>query len=65
MRISLIVYVLGILACDLALIGWEYRAKDAGRNQVRLYAPRRRSAPDKAPDIAPDRQSDEATGACP
>jgi diguanylate cyclase (GGDEF)-like protein len=42
-----------LAAADLAL----YRAKDAGRNQVRLYAPRQRSAPDK--------ESDEATGACP
>jgi predicted signal transduction protein with EAL and GGDEF domain len=50
-----------LAAADLAL----YRAKDAGRNQVRLYAPRQRSAPDNAPDNAPDKQSDEATGACP
>src|ERR1700733_5682150 len=42
-----------LAAADLAL----YRAKDAGRNQVRLYAPRQRSAPDQ--------ESDEATGACP
>ena len=42
-----------LAAADLAL----YRAKDAGRNQVRLYAPRQQSAPDK--------ESDEATGACP
>jgi GGDEF domain-containing protein len=35
-----------LAAADLAL----YRAKDAGRNQVRLYAPRQRSAPDKALD---------------
>ena len=46
-----------LAAADLAL----YRAKDADRNQVRLYAPRQRSAPDKAPE----KQSDEATGACP
>ena len=46
-----------LAAADLAL----YRAKDAGRNRVRLYAPRRRSALDKAPD----KESDEATGACP
>src|SRR5579859_7410876 len=46
-----------LAAADLAL----YRAKDAGRNQVRLYAPRQRSAPDNAQD----KQSDEATGACP
>jgi diguanylate cyclase (GGDEF)-like protein len=42
-----------LAAADLAL----YRAKDGGRNQVRLYAPRPRSAPEK--------ESDEATGACP
>ena len=42
-----------LAAADLAL----YRAKDAGRNQVRPYAPRQQSAPDK--------ESDEATGACP
>ena len=46
-----------LAAADLAL----YRAKDAGRNQVRLYAPRQRSAPDNAQD----KQNDEATGACP
>jgi diguanylate cyclase (GGDEF)-like protein len=45
-----------LAAADLAL----YRAKDAGRNQVRLYAPRR-----SAPDEARDKESDEATGACP
>ena len=62
-----------LAAADLAL----YRAKDAGRNQVRLYAPRQRSAPedlpdnvpDNVPDIVPDdvldKESDEATGACP
>jgi diguanylate cyclase (GGDEF)-like protein len=42
-----------LAAADLAL----YRAKDAGRNQVRLYAPRQASAPEQ--------ESDEATGACP
>ena len=42
-----------LAAADLAL----YRAKDAGRNQVRLYAPRQASAPEQT--------SDEATGACP
>jgi diguanylate cyclase (GGDEF)-like protein len=46
-----------LAAADLAL----YRAKDAGRNQVRLYAPRQRPAPEQAPD----KQSDGATGACP
>src|SRR5580700_4363996 len=50
-----------LAAADLAL----YRAKDAGRNQVRLYAPRQRSAPDEEPDLEPDKESDEATGACP
>jgi len=45
-----------LAAADLAL----YRAKDAGRNQVRLCAPRR------PPRVAPaDHGSDEATGACP
>jgi diguanylate cyclase (GGDEF)-like protein len=46
-----------LAAADLAL----YRAKDAGRNQVRLYAPRQRSATDQLAD----QESDEATGACP
>jgi diguanylate cyclase (GGDEF)-like protein len=59
-----------LAAADLAL----YRAKDAGRNQVRLYAPRQRSAPDTVPDKrvpdkpdkrVPDKESDEATDACP
>src|ERR1700722_19458918 len=50
-----------LAAADLALS----RAKDAGRNQVRLYAPRQRSAPDNAQDNAQDKQRDEATGACP
>jgi diguanylate cyclase (GGDEF)-like protein len=45
-----------LAAADLAL----YRAKDAGRNQVRLYVPRQR--PESAPA---DQDSDEATGACP
>jgi diguanylate cyclase (GGDEF)-like protein len=57
-----------LAAADLAL----YRAKDAGRNQVRLYAPRQRTAPDTVPDKpdkpdkrVPAKESDEATGACP
>src|ERR1700726_1082448 len=60
-----------LAAADLAL----YRAKDAGRNQVRLYAPRQRTAPDTLPDKpdkpdkpdnrVPAKESDEATGACP
>jgi diguanylate cyclase (GGDEF)-like protein len=51
-----------LAAADLAL----YRAKDAGRNQVRLYAPRQRPAPDAVPDKrVPAKESDEATGACP
>jgi diguanylate cyclase (GGDEF)-like protein len=45
-----------LTAADLAL----YRAKDAGRNQVRLYAPRRQPQTARA-----DQESDEATGACP
>ena len=50
-----------LAAADLAL----YRAKDAGRNQVRLYAPRQRSAPEDAPQAVTDKESEEATGACP
>jgi diguanylate cyclase (GGDEF)-like protein len=45
-----------LAAADLAL----YRAKDAGRNQVRLYSPGQRAARDEA-----DLEGDEATGACP
>ena len=45
-----------LAAADLAL----YRAKDAGRNQVRLYAPRQQPQVTLA-----DHESDEATGACP
>jgi predicted signal transduction protein with EAL and GGDEF domain len=45
-----------LAAADLAL----YRAKDAGRNQVRLYAPHQRPQTARA-----DQDSDEATGACP
>ena len=45
-----------LAAADLAL----YRAKDDGRNQVRLYAPRQHQQ--AAP---PEMTSDEATGACP
>ena len=81
MPTSLIVYVLVVLACDLALIGWElaatpprpgdlllfcallaaadvalYRAKDAGRDQVRIYAHATGNATEN---------KDEATDACP
>jgi diguanylate cyclase (GGDEF)-like protein len=42
-----------LAAADLAL----YRAKDAGRNQVRLYAPRQQPGTVRA-----DQESDEATG---
>ena len=45
-----------LAAADLAL----YRAKDAGRNQVRLYASRQQPQVTLA-----DHESDEATGACP
>ena len=45
-----------LAAADLAL----YRAKDAGRDQVRLYSPGKRAAKTEA-----DLNGDEATGACP
>ena len=45
-----------LAAADLAL----YRAKDAGRNQVRLYAPGKESARTDAV-----KEEDGATDACP
>jgi len=52
-----------LAAADLAL----YRAKDAGRNQVRLCAPRQqpRITPPDQRITPPDHESDEASGACP
>src|ERR1700733_6991466 len=38
MRTSLIVYVLGILACDLALIGWELTHTQLRAGQLVLFA---------------------------
>jgi predicted signal transduction protein with EAL and GGDEF domain len=52
-----------LAAADLAL----YRAKDAGRNQVRLCASRQqpRITPPDPRITPPDHEGDEASGACP